>query len=458
MTSSDVRIDSVPIADIEERTDSPKGMGEPSSFDGVAVFGAPESGCRAVSAWLESAGFFSVDTGSALRAADDDGEVGAPPKLRTTPWAEFILGVADGTWSEPPTRDRLIGSRVTMIPDLKVRMNDAVDCASGAPLLFSDELLLPVYPIIAPALLSRFLGILVLRNPLAIARTLSQKSGISIGEGLALWEHYLSVAFSISRSLPVLAVNFENQSDIRLFSDEIIDRIAAPSSAQRWDFVADRPFPGILAEDLWRDASDDEFLAAATQRQIAMWQVLTESANSGHPLQDYPQEFEIPSELAVEILHDGARLRADRVTTRDVRRAVEKVDALYRVKFDDQEERYATLASEYHSLNGHVAALQDVAGERDRLQAVSSELMLRVRGMAEEQAATHRRADELDREVARLVTEVERLSAFEPRAAELDRQLEAMYQSESWQIGSAITLPARRCKAALRRLLRMAPR
>ncbi len=455
MTSSDVRIDAVPIAETGERSSL---SGEQSSFDGVAVFGAPESGCHALSAWLESAGFFSVDAGSALRVADDDGEVGAPPKLVTTPWAEFILGVADGTWSEPPTRDRLIGSRAKMIPDLKIRMRDAIDCASGAPLILSDEQLLPVYPVIAPVLLTRFLGILVLRNPLAIARTLSQKNGISIGEGLALWEHYLSVAFSISRDLPVLAVNIETQSDIRVFSDEIIDRIATPSNAERLDLGPERPFPGISAEDLWQEASEEEFSAAASRRQAEMWRVLTESANSGHPLQDFPDEFELPSELAVEILHDGARLRTDRVTTREVRRAVDEVDARYRAKFDHQEEQYAALATEYHSLNGRVAGLQEVASERDRLQAVSSELMLRVRGMAEEQAATHRRANELDREVARLVGEVERLGAFEPRAVELDRQLAAMYQSESWQIGSAITLPARRGKAALRRLLRMAPR
>jgi hypothetical protein len=402
-----------------------------ATVEGVLVVGAPESGCPEVGNWLQALGCYPVDSNDGFRLQDSADQPFQAPTLVPTPWSEFLLSLADGSWDLPPGADRLVQVRGDFVPAIRLRLKDAVDCSGGFPIVLSDEHLLPLLPALGTDTLSRFVGLLVLRNPLAIARTLSSKYDIALSEGLCLWEHYMAAAFSTSRSLPMLAtmVNGAQTSDV-LTLEAFTNYFSPAESPDRPTLAVEVP-----AELDWLDATDGEFRSVATSHQTEIWDFLVDAAHNGRPLQGFPDTFGHPTDAATEVLRDGARHRMGRVSKQKLSSVLSEERATQESLMKANAELQDLLASATDSLNQSMA-------ERDQMRENQADLMQRLRTMGLTQAEGHRRAD-------RLAKELEELHERMLELVGASEELEKVYQSEIWRTGYAITLPFRRLKEAL---------
>ena len=399
---------------------------------GVFLLGAPESGCRTVGSWLESSGFAPGQADEDFLVTVSEDRLAGPPTVVPTAWAGFLMAMADGSWELPPPGDLLLAARSVVVPMFHERVQDAIDCAHGLPVVFSDEHLLPILPILGSSTLSRFVGILVLRNPAAIARTISAKFDISVAEGLALWEHYMAAAFSAARQLPMLVACLDRPGYTTTLSAETIEAVVSPTTAAERVLSYQSASPEIPSDIDWLDATDEEFRSLATRNQIELWDCLTDTANSARFLQDYPASLEHPSDAAVEVLHDGARHRSGRVSKQEFQRALREEQAALSALSKKSDELLAAAN----------ASLSEALQERDRLEVTVTDLMERLRAMGLTQAEGHRKADRLSEENEELHT---RLLELMHDSEELER----VYNSEIWRVGSAVTLPFRRVKEAV---------
>ena len=432
MVTSSSRTDNQPLDDLPSGLPEAGSGGVQRVKQGVFVLGAPESGCRSVAAWLLSSGFYPALTGEGLRLEISPEESSGPPTVVPTEWAEFLMAMADGSWELPPPGDLLLAARSSLVPAFHERLRDAVDCAHGLPILFSDEHLLPILPVVGPSTLNRFIGVLVLRNPLAIARTLSGKFDISVAEGLSLWEHYMAAAFATARHLATVVTDVHQSADYTPISAEAIEKLLSPTASSERVLGYQSRSPELPTEFNWLDATEEEFLASATRHQIELWGRLTEAAITGQLLEEFPASFEHPSGMAVEVLHDGARHRTGRISKLELSRTMQEEQANLAALTKKSEEMLATAN----------ATLSDTMAERDRLRSSVTDLMHRLRTMAVNQAEGHRKAD-------RLAKENDELHGRLLELIHNGEELEKVYQSESWRIGYAITSPIRRLKQAI---------
>ena len=432
MAATGSRTEDPPVVKLSDQASEVSDAEDQGVIRGVFILGAPESGCRAVGSWLESSGFAPGPADEDFLVTVSEERLAGPPTVIPTAWAEFLMAMADGSWELPPPGDLLLAARSSVVPIFQERVQDAIDCAHGLPVVFSDEHLLPILPILGSSTLSRFVGILVLRNPAAIARTISARFDISVAEGLALWEHYMAAAFSAARQLPMLVACVDRTGYTTTLSAETIEALVSPTTAAERVLGYRSPSPETPSDIDWLDATEEEFRALATRHQMELWDCLTGTANSARFLQDYPPSLERPSDAAVEVLHDGARHRTGRVSKQELQRAVQEDQAALSALSKKSEELLAAAN----------ASLSEALEERDRFGVTVTDLMERLRNMGLTQAEGHRMADRLSKENEELQA---RLLELVHDAEELER----VYNSEIWRVGSALTLPFRRVKEAI---------
>lgn len=134
------------------------------------------------------------------------GEVHSGPKLRSI--CERLLRAVDADWW------KVADFTIQSLPHelLRRQRNELRDLlvdggADGITVIEEPRLCL-LFPALRPAM-AVSACIHVYRNPVAVARVLRAEEGLSISEGLALWEAYNAAALHASAGLPRILVSYE---------------------------------------------------------------------------------------------------------------------------------------------------------------------------------------------------------------------------------------------------------
>jgi len=151
----------------------------------VLVIGAHRSGTSAITGALVAMGLQGIDPSDRMEWAASNPEHWE--SLAAALYDDELLAEVGGTWDAPPEHDR-------MPVDSDDRRSPA-DIMGAAyplpgPLVWKDPracLLLPYWRQVLPGPLT---AVFVWRDPLAVARSLNARDGMSIEYGLALWERY----------------------------------------------------------------------------------------------------------------------------------------------------------------------------------------------------------------------------------------------------------------------------
>ena len=347
----------------------------------VLVIGCHRSGTSAVTGALVALGLQGVD------AADRIEHTASNPEhwesASATQYSEDLLAGLGGAWDAPPP-----AADEPLLPDPDGECPDPAAVLSAAypgpgPIVWKDPracLLLPYWRSVLPGPLA---AVLVWREPLAVARSLHTRDGMSLVDGLALWERYNRSAVSGLQGVDTYVLDYASVLDDPTTAlGALVTWLGGleqfAGTADGWDVDA---ATAVIDPQLRHESGDgdDEVLGLYDGHQaVADW--LTDHAGPHAPLAD---EAPGPTSPWPEIL------LADRRELAEVRRVAKSAqDAFYDMRGQTGRanqaavEARATLEALVRSREAQLASARheahdlryEVEGERMRVEGLRAEL------------------------------------------------------------------------------------
>lgn len=179
---------------------------------GVLVLGMHRSGTSAVTAALVE---LRLDPGrGALMGAMSSNPTGHFEVERLTAFDDDLLRSMGGRWSGPPPDDPSAAAalgRGALGAEARTHL-DAVfgESAAAGGWVWKDPRACLVVPFWAEVLGAMPPSVLVIRHPLAVARSLEARDGFALDYGLALWERHLRAVTRDLTGGPVVVVAYDD--------------------------------------------------------------------------------------------------------------------------------------------------------------------------------------------------------------------------------------------------------
>ena len=133
--------------------------------------------------------------------------------------------------------------------------------SAGRPLVLKDPRLCLTLPLWRTAIPARLGAILVLRDPMEVARSLLARDEIPVMLGLAMWDRYLRSAAVGLAGLPTLVVEYNamlaNPVKATESISEFLEQLGVRTEAGTRDAAAGRLDPQLRHQDPDRDEFDD---------------------------------------------------------------------------------------------------------------------------------------------------------------------------------------------------------
>jgi hypothetical protein len=158
---------------------------------GVAILGPGRSGTSAVTRMFVSAGFFAGHDADLMEATDAN-PTGHWENLKVFRINEEILSRLGGNWLDPPSEAEQIRARAWAIQELRTALDELFDHAGGAPVAIKDPRIGMLLPIWGEFLDDQLHPVLVVRNPIEIAQSMSARDGTPTSSTMAIWQLQIS--------------------------------------------------------------------------------------------------------------------------------------------------------------------------------------------------------------------------------------------------------------------------
>jgi GT2 family glycosyltransferase len=174
----------------------------------VVVLGMHRSGTSAVTRVINLLGIPTTRANDLL-PADDGNQAGYWESRRVVEFNDQLLSRAWGSWATPPLEGDLapLSSDAALIASAR----DLLSEIDGlAPCVLKDPrfcLLLPFWRAVLPA---DPLLVIVNRNPVEVARSLSARHALSVDYGIALWEHYTARLLAGANGSRAFVIDFDS--------------------------------------------------------------------------------------------------------------------------------------------------------------------------------------------------------------------------------------------------------
>jgi hypothetical protein len=226
---------------------------------GVFVVGMHRSGTSAVAAALQACGL-AVGAQDDLMSADP-GNPGGYFELRAIgDLNDELLAGLGGRWDSPPQLVDGWENDPEMTPLVRRAMTTRAARLPNDRWLVKDPRLTLLLPLWRRAVLDRCAAVLVVRNPMEVAWSVTLRNGIPTMTALALWSVYNRAALLGLGGLPVFVCRYDALiDDPRATVDEVVTALA------RWgeldmpvdvDAAATRVQPELRRSSWRRDAPD----------------------------------------------------------------------------------------------------------------------------------------------------------------------------------------------------------
>ncbi|HMP72138.1 MAG TPA: hypothetical protein PKE55_02640 [Kiritimatiellia bacterium] len=257
------------------------------------------SGTSALAGLLDRAGVYFGPESQQMPAHECNVK-GFHERLDVVSLNEEILSWGESAWDLPHKFDP---SRYTSEARVEISRKIEALVASMAdrePWYLKDPRLCLTLPFWRP-LLSRPLALLTIRNPLEIAKSLSQRGDCTLQTGLAMWEAYTLHLLGNLRGLPFMTVRYDS---ILRDPDGTLASIQSRLQAEGMS-----PLPHPVADPEWieqtlqhQKADEAAFTSLATPSQIKLFKDILDTQ---HPLMDNLPKL---PQASVDILDEYERL------------------------------------------------------------------------------------------------------------------------------------------------------
>jgi hypothetical protein len=227
----------------------------------VAVVGMHRSGTSATAGLLIGLGLDGPREDD-LIPADSSNERGHWESESVHQCNAHILTALGATSYAPPVVENGWESEPRFDEERREAVRWFTSTASGRPLVLKDPRLCLTLPLWRTALPARLGAVLVLRDPLEVARSLQARDHIPVMLGLAMWDRYLRAAAVGLAGLPSLVLEYDamlaNPVKTTEAMSEFLEQLgvrAAESGAR--DTASGRLDPRLRHQAAERDEYDD---------------------------------------------------------------------------------------------------------------------------------------------------------------------------------------------------------
>jgi hypothetical protein len=286
---------------VDESRGNATGAESPREATGVVVLGMSRSGTSALTRAFVRAGYY-VGDGDRLAAPTPHNPVGSYERLDVRAADDELLRSLGGSWYAPPPRElqrRRAGDFRPILESLVDRIHEE---AQGTPIAIKDPRIGVLLDVWLPVIVERLHPVLVIRNPLAVARSLRRRDALPVPVGLAMWEVHLRGLLDALAGLTVSVVHYE---DVIRDPDQLRTLIAeAQPSLSRTSKATIRPDEGpsaISAHLRHHRADDADVQASLTGRQLMLHRYLS-GLPGGRVALDPPKQLrETPDEVVAAV-------------------------------------------------------------------------------------------------------------------------------------------------------------
>jgi hypothetical protein len=175
---------------------------------GVVICGMGRSGTSAVAGLFASSGYY-VARDEDLMPASPSNPVGYHENLRIWKLNERVLDALGGSWFAPPRDHMQIEARSRFAPEVQ-REFDALLAESGsAPLALKDPRIGVMSLLWDPIIGETLHPVVVVRDPVEIARSLAQRDRTPMAFALASWEIHMTSTLRWLQGRAVTIVRYE---------------------------------------------------------------------------------------------------------------------------------------------------------------------------------------------------------------------------------------------------------
>ena len=241
---------------------------------GVLVLGMHRSGTSAITAAVAALGVPLGMADDRMPAHDENAE-GFHESAGLSAFNELLMRRLGGQWDAPPALPRG-WHRHPDLADDRAQAHALFAAVHPTPTwVWKDPRLSVLLPFWREVLSGDLRVVLMVRNPLAVARSLQRRNRLSKTYSLALWERYTRSALAAVQGLPVLVLNYTALMNDANALPEVAAALAGFAAAEVAAPVADptAAVAGVVKTALRHNQFNDERLAAdvevtAQQREL----------------------------------------------------------------------------------------------------------------------------------------------------------------------------------------------
>jgi hypothetical protein len=349
---------------------------------GVIVLGMGRSGTSAVTGMFVGAGFFG-GRDEDLMPATDANPGGHWENMGIWRANEQILDRLEGSWFDPPPIAVQRAARDWAVPILRAEFERLVEQADGAPVAIKDPrigVMMPLWQEIVENLLH---PVLVVRDPVEIARSLERRDGTPPAFSLAAWELHMAHLLDYLDGRSATVAPYGQLAEDGNRGQFVVEQAAAHLEGERASHVRPADAAGMLERGFRHNyAAAGDHAVRLTGRQLDLWQLLA-SLPAGEQTIDVSDALRSPSVAArtgvqneterVQLILDLAAERARGAELEGElgreRQETAEVAARAAVERERAESASEALAGEQQR---SAALSAEVAGERARADAATA--------------------------------------------------------------------------------------
>jgi hypothetical protein len=407
-------------------------MGRPAV--GVLILGMARSGTSAVAAMFVSAGFYAGRDGD-LMGPHESNPVGHFENLRVYRLNEEILDALRGSWFAPPAEQAQVEARAWAAAKLEQVLGELLEEADGAPVVLKDPRIGVMMPLWAPVIGDRLHPVLVIRDPLEIALSLSLRDRTPLPFGLAAWEMHMTALMRGLAGRVVTVVPYhellQSPKLANVTVSSVTARLAKGCAGEVRASAAAKAVQPNLRNHL-RERDHDQQL---TVRQQKLWRFLAS-------LEPGEQAIAVPKKLLSVSASAGSSVRAERE-----RRELREV-------LDTQQRQLAERAAIHDEAERRWTGERgELIRQQEQYTRERAELARREEEHKAQSAELIRQCEDLVRELGSAQTGIELLrgerAREQTRAEAAEAMVDVLASSRSWRL----TAPLRACVRKLRAVL-----
>jgi len=284
---------------------------------------------------------------------------------------EHVLDRLGGSWFDPPPVAKQLAAREWAIPALRAEVQRIIGEAAGAPVAIKDPRIGVMTTLWDPIIADHFHPVLVIRDPVEIARSLYHRDGTPFPFALSAWELHMAALLDYLDGRIATVAPYASMTEDSGVGRLIVESAGDHIEPSRTSCMKPADAPAALELGFHRNRSmAGDYDERLTSRQLNLWRLLS-SLPPGDQTIEAPTILRQPSAAAYE----GVRKETERTQLVGDLASERAVHAELETKLASECERATALAARFaHEQDRANSLVGTLASEQQQNTSLAAEL------------------------------------------------------------------------------------